>query len=486
MKKTLQKTVLILVLQAVLPVIAQDTNSYFGKHSCWTFKETIYTDNMIDFVHTRTCTLSGDTLINNLHYKQYSEYPVVGLRQEDKKVFAINADSETEYLLYDFGLEVGDSVSYITDWGEETTVYVELVDSVVLYNGEKRKQMIMTNDRGSTVWTEGIITLFSPPYPVEHTTCMCGTYYDLICLVRDGEKLLSRDDYWIKCNCEEYIPMLVSDNQWNELAVNSSMPPEYQYERTYVSKLGNDTIIDEQNYFKFLTAKDELSSVWETVGFVREDIKNKKVYFKQPNKPEVLLYDFDVETGDIILSHDIQFFFEEVSVTVENVEDISINGITRKKISTCAKYEDVDNGVHQENHVWIEGIGCLDGLLRSTMAVQPGGGEPLSLLCFQQNEILIYKPEEIGIEDCFVWRYINNGINENSIFDKIVIEIKNNNMKILIKEENILVTISLFNMQGKLLYEANVHSNTDIQLDSGAYIIKIDGAKKSIRRKILI
>jgi hypothetical protein len=75
---------------------------------------------------------------------------------------------------------------------------------------------------------------------------------------------------------------------------------EYYYEHTYISKLGEDTIIEGVTYFKFLTAYDVNSSIWETEGFLREDIENRKVYVKQLDKPEALLYDFNANVGDTI------------------------------------------------------------------------------------------------------------------------------------------------------------------------------------------
>ena len=60
--------------------------------------------------------LSGDTIISGISYikchrviGQATEY-YRAMREEDKKVFCVLRDSQEEHLLFDFGLQIGDSV----------------------------------------------------------------------------------------------------------------------------------------------------------------------------------------------------------------------------------------------------------------------------------------------------------------------------------------------------------------------------------------
>jgi len=207
----------------------------------------------------------------------------------------------------------------------------------------------------------------------------------------------------------DYIPMLASGNQWNELAENISLPPEYQYQRTYITKIGSDTLINGVNYYKLLTAKDELSSVWSNNGYIREDTETRKVYYKpQKDEQEILLYNFNVletQVGSEIQSYDIQAK-TNVLLNVGSVEYNNIGGKLRRVVTLRSTSLDV-NCICYEDHVWIEGIGNMDGFLRSTMAIRLSGSDKISLLCFFQNEELVYKPENTNVEDCFVYKYIN-------------------------------------------------------------------------------
>jgi hypothetical protein len=195
-----------------------------------------------------------------------------------------------------------------------------------------------------------------------------------------------------------YIPMIVPGNQWNELAENGSLPPQYQYERTYVTTIGKDTLINNIVYYKLLTAQDSLSNIREDNGFIREDTVNQKVYYKPIDKPERLLYDFHVQIGDVLKTYDMAE--SEVLMNVEKIDSVLI-GVTWHKRMTVLSIRD------NYYYTWIEGIGGFRGLL-SGMSSSGMDGEIKSLLCFYQNGYLIYKPTETGIDDCYVWRYVNH------------------------------------------------------------------------------
>ena len=93
----------------------------------------------------RTYRLEGDTLINIHTYKKIymGEYHG-GLREENKIVYYLPADSLNEQLLYNFNLNVGDSLfnSY-TEYGilnEIDTLSVFGIDSVLCEDGNYHKQ----------------------------------------------------------------------------------------------------------------------------------------------------------------------------------------------------------------------------------------------------------------------------------------------------------------------------------------------------------
>ena len=213
-----------------------------------------------------------------------------------------------------------------------------------------------------------------------------------------------------------YIPMLAQGNQWNEVAISGY---ESEYKKTSINKLVGDTVINEITYLKLLTAKDEYSSTWEISGFLREDIENKKVYFKQGDYMEVLIYDFDVNVGDIIESYYSAAWIpssKKVCHEILAVDEIMIDNVSHKKIEVVSYSCDQDSHRGFPDHYWIEGVGGSEGLLNSSGRVVTGVA--YLLLCFFQNDELAYKPNPS--EDCFIWEdptsYLENIFKENLDF----------------------------------------------------------------------
>lgn len=274
----------------------------------------------------------------------------------------------------------------------------------------------------------------------------------------------------------EYIPMILFGNQWNELAENISLPPEYQYQKTYITKIGSDTLINGVSYYKLLTAKDELSSIWLNNGYVREDTETRKVYYKsQKDEQELLLYNFnilDMQVGNEIQSYDFQSE-TNVLLSIGSVEYNHVGGKERMVVTLRSTSLDV-NCICYEDHIWIEGIGNMDGFFRSTMAIYNPGSEKISLLCFFQNEELVYKPENTNVEDCFV--YGSNFLNiemlsfDNcSIFPNPMDDILNISCL-----NNATLRIEIFDNLGRQIYNQAYIGVIDVSsFSKGLYLIKL-------------
>ncbi|MDR0667362.1 MAG: hypothetical protein LBF90_01935 [Prevotellaceae bacterium] len=221
-----------------------------------------------------------------------------------------------------------------------------------------------------------------------------------IALLLAGAMACKKSD---KEDMKPYVPMIVAGNQWNELCTNGSVAPEYQYQRTSVTVIGDDTLIDGRRYYKLLTAQDSLSEQWVDNGCIREDATQRKVYYKPAGKPELVLYAFGLKVGDVITTFNFRRAPDDmVSNTVVDVETVRMNAVEREKITICLTGE--DDPFYR--YTWIEGIGGVEGLLNSYIPIAPGGSTYM-LLCFFQHGELVYKPADTGVSDCFVWRYIN-------------------------------------------------------------------------------
>jgi len=159
----------------------QDTDSYFGEKSCWSYKAhiSIFESWFEDI--SSTSHLQGDTLINEMNYRKfydsynYYSFPIVAVRQENQKIYAFDRSLQQEYLLYDFGVKEGDII-----YSDAPSGYilhepvVSKVDSVYLYNGERRKRIMIEGDE----WIEGIGSVNGFDFPTRgFVNCECDSYY---------------------------------------------------------------------------------------------------------------------------------------------------------------------------------------------------------------------------------------------------------------------------------------------------------------------
>ena len=77
-----------------------------------------------------------------------------------KKVYIWDNSSNSEKLLYDFSLSLGDSLIMTTIWGCPVQSTVDTVDTIVLLNGELRKRYVFSPGvMGTDIWIEGIGSL---------------------------------------------------------------------------------------------------------------------------------------------------------------------------------------------------------------------------------------------------------------------------------------------------------------------------------------
>jgi hypothetical protein len=285
---------------------------------------------------------------------------------------------------------------------------------------------------------------------------------------------------------QPYIPMIVPGNQWNEYIANYSLPPWYEYRRTYITTIGKDTIIDGLSYYTLLTTKDSLASANELKGCIREDIANRKIYYKPNNQPELLIYDFDVQLEDSMIIHDFRNG-RGFSTTVKKVDSILIGSELHKRILVHSV--PIDNGESGFN-TWIEGVGGLRWLLHGSLVQE--WGESSELFCFFQNENLVYKPEnELYPDDCFIWNEHPYSEIENQPADVsgYTIQQRGNTLSVS-SEKQANFDVEIINPTGRVLLR-NTSSGNSLQmdisrLDTGVYIVRIYSENRIYSQKIII
>lgn len=144
---------------------------------------------------TALYTISGDTLINEISYHKMAvvnssteELVFIDayIREDSTKKVFIRRYESSDFLLYDFGLELDDV--FTTDY---CSLKVIAIDSVQLNNGEMRKRYEFEGIDAAyqtTFWIEGIGSIHSV---IDHVTNFC--FFDvpatLLCFYEDGELL---------------------------------------------------------------------------------------------------------------------------------------------------------------------------------------------------------------------------------------------------------------------------------------------------------
>jgi hypothetical protein len=159
----MQKSILLLVglLAAVLasaqtqfPIVQQDNE--------WNVLIVTEGSNSLDSTyHTVNYRINGDTTLNNQAYKKIynsmEEFPANwtyygAIREDNQKVWFLSASNNPEALLYDFDLNVGDTINILHD--------PMIVDSIIdkPINNEDRKHIYFSyyDSIIKEVWIEGI------------------------------------------------------------------------------------------------------------------------------------------------------------------------------------------------------------------------------------------------------------------------------------------------------------------------------------------
>ena len=180
----------------------------------------------------------------------------------------------------------------------------------------------------------------------------------------------------------EYVPFPDSNAIWSEEYTYTDAPSHY--ERFALN--GEDTIIKGRTYKKLYIFYDTVFNKKNArcVGGIRED-SAKRIYYTGENihslKPvffsgEILLYDFSLGVNDTLWDGN---FDPPEYLVVSNIDTIQIGNTLRKEYSFY----------HYFWVKWIEGIGNINGLL-FTSGDLPTGGCNNNLLCFKQNDTILY------------------------------------------------------------------------------------------------
>lgn len=151
---------------------------------------------------TETFKIWGDTIIDQIEYKKlyhsndstYSNWYKNGaLRENENRVYFYNYYDNTEKLLYDFNLSIGEIFVYVH---VVDTIEMELasIDTVILQNGEERQRFNFSNNES---WITGIGS-DNGLVNVGMNEYMIDLWYVLNCC-HENEELLFQSEMYDDC-----------------------------------------------------------------------------------------------------------------------------------------------------------------------------------------------------------------------------------------------------------------------------------------------
>jgi len=275
---------------------------------------------------------------------------------------------------------------------------------------------------------------------------------------------------------QDYFKFPTSNALWNFKIAESMSPP---YEWTIIDSLGQNIIIDNQDYVEVYSVG--LGNPY-VVGAIRDDTIQKKVYFNDFTT-ETLLYDFSVNVGDTI------FYYEPFNYykTVEDISYININGQQRKMFHLL-------NSLYGMNDYWIEGIGSVYryGLLYPLKPYIVLDGSTPYFGCFTHDTIS-YFVDSTCLGDCPCTDWLVE-IMENVINDSEIVIFPNptkNSLTIeFVCSKNHYESFEIFSCSGKLLLNQEFFNEKQKTinlefLSKGTYYIRLNGEERNTMKKFI-
>jgi hypothetical protein len=263
-------------------------------------------------------------------------------------------------------------------------------------------------------------------------------------------------------NAKAYQPMLQSNQTW-EVTIYGFIVQNVHH------TLGNPTTINGQEYTPIIYTNVSFPGEPFVVAHLREDVAEERVYIYE-NGTEYLLYDFNVEAGDVI---SILSLGNLVDISIIDVTVVEIDGVSRKKISYM-------QGAWYEGD-YTEGIGSRYGLI--DFANSQASDYAPWLTCYYENGELIW--------DNSMDKFSCNSVLSIEESEMALLEVYPNptdEALFISFSENISdqINLQVFDTAGKLILEKREPAANVIRLDvstlsTGNYTLKATSEQVSIK-----
>ena len=344
--------------------------------------------------------------------KPYLQWGSWYLREENDKILVYSEIQKKDLVLYDFTLELGDTLTTlnlvtpefleyegivgIVDYPLSDYDYTYPIDTLVVTELSKEtlldgKEYTRWKFSDGTVYVEGIGSMNETffhhiadhlPVPVSYL----GSY--LVCVSKNNKLLYQMDDAEMErlgaeCLCD-YMPT-IKDNakngkiggrptptQWYVLDIETKdmgdPRPTILRAETFSYTLENDSIVVNGRTFYQLACQStkDTATTKSVVGALHfSEDKGNRVYFLRDGV-EYLLYDFTAEPGDTIeIFAGINNYPQETTYThVVADKDTTEDGACRMFLEVVFLEETTT--VENAEKVWLAGLGSIDGIVHNT------------------------------------------------------------------------------------------------------------------------
>ena len=317
--------------------------------------------------YTDIYKIEGDTLVDGVSYKvmyttrneNLTGWSVCGVirETEDKQVLYRRDGSSYDEILYDFSMEVGDTIIMNGNGFYPDMMFV-IETNEILVNGEPRQQIVLEYPWGDhEVWIEGIGSLYG--IIDSGSLFLMGGSTNLLCYYEDGDLIWQNTTPGYD-ECYMVYPTPPTPPEPHSFApqgaewyfdVFNPWGTHPEYERFFVE---GDTII--QGHHCSIINQNFVDTGHEGGEFVYEE-DNKVYWFNPTTNAFTTLYDFDAEAGE-------SWYYEvgECShqVVVDSVGSVTWNGHTYR-----TQWVRFNEDVQYYSGKIIEGIGYEKGLFPS-------------------------------------------------------------------------------------------------------------------------
>ena len=317
--------------------------------------------------YTDIYKIEGDTLVDGVSYKvmyttrneNLTGWSVCGVirETEDKQVLYRRDGSSYDEILYDFSMEVGDTIIMNGNGFYPDMMFV-IETNEILVNGEPRQQIVLEYPWGDhEVWIEGIGSLYG--IIDSGSLFLMGGSTNLLCYYEDGDLIWQNTTPGYD-ECYMVYPTPPTPPEPHSFApqgaewyfdVFNPWGTHPEYERFFVE---GDTII--QGHHCSIINQNFVDTGHEGGEFVYEE-DNKVYWFNPTTNAFSTLYDFDAEAGE-------SWYYEvgECShqVVVDSVGSVTWNGHTYR-----TQWVRFNEDVQYYSGKIIEGIGYEKGLFPS-------------------------------------------------------------------------------------------------------------------------